>query len=170
MGRSEGALAAVRLVMEYYTGPVVLDADGINLLAKHKDIMRGRTNPTIITPHEGEFVRLTGKPITDRITEARRLAKELSITVVLKGHETVITDGDTVYLNPTGNAGMAVGGSGDVLAGLIVSLLGQGIEPVKAAACAVWLHGAAGDLCAEELGQYGMLPQDMLSFLPRLLP
>ena len=89
--------------------------------------------------------------------------------LVLKGHETVITDGAAVYINPTGNPGMAVGGSGDVLAGMIVSLLGQKIPPLEAAACGVWLHGAAGDLCAKELGQSGMLPTDMVQVLPRLL-
>ena len=81
----------------------------------------------------------------------------------------MITDGDTVYLNPTGNPGMAVGGSGDVLAGVITALLGQGIGVLEAAAMGAWLHGAAGDLCAREIGQYGMLPTDMLSCLPRLM-
>ena len=89
--------------------------------------------------------------------------------MVLKGHETLITDGNVCYCNHTGNPGMAVGGSGDVLAGMITSLIGQGIEPLQAAACAAYLHGAAGDTCARELGQYGMLPTDMLQVLPRLL-
>ena len=169
LGKSEGTLSAVRLVAEHFQGPVVLDADGINVLAKHKDILRGRTNPTVITPHEGEFTRLTGKPITDRVADACALARELSVTVVLKGHETVITDGKTSYINQTGNAGMAVGGSGDILAGMITGLLGQGIVPIEAASCAAWLHGKAGDLCAAELGQYGMLPSDMLTVLPRLM-
>jgi NAD(P)H-hydrate epimerase len=89
--------------------------------------------------------------------------------VVLKGHGTIITDGTQSYRNPTGNPGMAVGGSGDVLAGMVVSLLGQGIAPLVAAATAVWLHGAAGDVCAEKLGQYAMLPTDILEELPRLM-
>ena len=100
---------------------------------------------------------------------AKALARDLGCIVLLKGHETVITDGETGYINRTGNPGMAVGGSGDVLAGILVSLLGQGIQPLEAAACAAWLHGAAGDLCAAEIGQYGMLPTDMLSALPRLM-
>ena len=86
-----------------------------------------------------------------------------------KGHETVITDGKEYYVNQTGNPGMAVGGSGDVLAGILVSLLGQGITPLQAAACAAYLHGAAGDRCAEKMGQYGMLPSDMLQELPYLM-
>ena len=89
--------------------------------------------------------------------------------MLLKGHETIITDGCLTYINRTGNPGMAVGGSGDVLAGIIVSLIGQGIPPLEAAACGAWLHGAAGDICAKEIGQYGMLPCDMLNILPRLM-
>ena len=123
----------------------------------------------MLTPHEGEFVRLTEKGIVDRQTAAEDLASELGAIVVLKGHGTISTDGTQTYRNPTGNPGMAVGGSGDVLAGMITSLLGQGIAPMEAAAAAVWLHGAAGDRCAEKLGQYAMLPTDMLMCLPRLL-
>lgn len=89
--------------------------------------------------------------------------------VLLKGHRTCITDGTRDYRNTTGNPGMATGGSGDVLAGILASLLGQGLEPLEAAACAAWLHGKAGDLCAEDLGEYGMLPTDLLGYLPRLL-
>ena len=105
----------------------------------------------------------------DRVESAANLARELGVIVLLKGHRTVITDGIRCYINETGNPGMAVGGSGDVLAGVLVSLLGQGIEPLEATACAAWLHGAAGDICARDIGQYGMLPTDMLNVLPRLL-
>ncbi|MBO4937393.1 MAG: NAD(P)H-hydrate dehydratase [Oscillospiraceae bacterium] len=168
-GQSEGTLAAAKAVLERFDGPVVVDADGINVLSRHKDILRGRTAPTILTPHDGEFARLGGVIAEDRIASARALAADLGCTLLLKGHETVITDGERVYLNHTGNPGMAVGGSGDVLAGIIVSLLGQGITPLEAAACGAWLHGAAGDLCAREIGQYGMLPGDMVQALPRLL-
>lgn len=97
------------------------------------------------------------------------LARDLDCVVLLKGHETCITDGTTHYRNKTGNPGMAVGGSGDVLAGMIAGLLGQGLPPIQAAACAAWLHGAAGDLAARDLGQYAMLPTDLLDRLPRLL-
>lgn len=123
----------------------------------------------ILTPHDGEFARLGGVIGADRRAAAEKMAGELGCTMLLKGHRTVITDGETTYINTTGNPGMAVGGSGDVLSGIIVSLLGQGIDPLKAAACGAWLHGAAGDLCAAELGQYGMLPGDMVAALPRLL-
>lgn len=169
LGQSEGTYNAVKYVLENFKGPVVLDADGINLIGKHKDILRGRTSMTILTPHEGEFVRLGGTLSGNRQLDAAGLAEDLNVIMVLKGHETVVTDGYHCYINTTGNPGMAVGGSGDVLAGMIAALLGQGIEPLKAVACSVWLHGAAGDLCAEQIGQYGMLPSDMLQVLPRLM-
>lgn len=169
IGRSEGALRAVETVLTGFEGPVVVDADGINVLQTHKDILRGRTFPTILTPHTGEFLRLYDLPCTDRVKDCMRMAKDLGVIVVLKGHNTVISDGEVCYVNPTGNPGMAVGGSGDVLAGMITALLGLGLNPVDAAACGTWLHGAAGDLCAQQLGQYGMLPSDMLKVLPRLL-
>ena len=170
IGQSEGSKAVVQAVLENFTGPVVLDADGINVLSAHKDILRERTNPTILTPHDGEFQRLGEALSTDRIASSEKAAKNLGVIMLLKGHQTIITDGTITYKNTTGNPGMATGGSGDVLAGIITSLLGQGLPALEAAACGAWLHGAAGDICAEEIGQYGMLPSDMLSVLPRLLP
>lgn len=169
LGQSEGTLAVLRCVLECFSGPVIVDADGINLLSQHKDLLRGRTGITILTPHEGEAARLLGRAVTDRQTDALLLARELGAILVLKGHQTLITDGEVVFCNPTGNPGMAVGGSGDVLAGMIAGLLGQKLSALDAAACAVWLHGAAGDLCAREMGQYAMLPTDYLEDLPRLL-
>lgn len=169
VGLSEGSERVLTHVLTSFNGPIVIDADGINLLKAHKDILRGRTAPVILTPHEGEFARFTGCPITDRVRDAAELAGDLGVIVLLKGRNSVITDGSVCYINPTGNPGMAVGGSGDVLAGMITALLGQGISPLEAAACGAWLHGAAGDICAQELGQYGMLPSDMIHVLPRLL-
>lgn len=169
LGQSESTFLVAKAVLENAKCPVVLDADGINVLSAHKDILRGRRFPTILTPHDGEFARIGGKIGQDRMASARALAQDLGCIVLLKGHETCITDGETGYLNHTGNPGMAVGGSGDVLAGIIVGLLGQHIAPLEAAAMGAWLHGAAGDLCAKEMGQYGMLPTDMLRALPRLL-
>ena len=168
LGQSEGTFQVVKTVLERADCPVVLDADGINVVAPHKDILRGRTNPTVLTPHAGEFARLGGKA-KERVAAAEDMARDTGCTVLLKGHNTVITDGKTTYINSTGNPGMAVGGSGDVLAGIIVSLIGQGIGPLEAAACGAWLHGATGDICEAEIGQYGMLPTDMLNVLPRLL-
>ena len=169
LGQSEGTLAVVKAVLQNAKCPVVVDADGINVLGAHKNLLRGRSNPTILTPHDGEFARLGGVIGDDRMAASKALASDLGCVVLLKGHETCVTDGKICYLNHTGNPGMAVGGSGDVLAGIITALLGFGLPPLKAAACGAWLHGAAGDLCAREIGQYGMLPTDMLSALPRLL-
>ena len=169
LGQSEDTLAVVSAVLQNAQCPVVLDADGINLLAGHTDLLRGRRYPTILTPHAGEFARIGGCLGQDPMTAARKLALELGCIVLLKGHRSCITDGKMDYRNPTGNPGMAVGGSGDVLAGMITALLGQGVPPLEAAACGAWLHGKAGDLCARELGQMAMLPTDMLQALPRLL-
>ena len=169
MGQSDGALAVLKTVLTEFHGPVVVDADGINLLSKHKYVLRGRTEATILTPHAGEFRRLAGTVTASRECAAKNLALDLGCIVVLKGHHTVITDGSSIIRNPTGNPGMAVGGSGDVLSGVIVSLLGQGLKPLDAAAAGAWFHGAAGDRCAAKLGQYGMLPSDMIQELPRLM-
>ena len=169
LGQSADVLVVVKAVLQNASCPVVLDADGINVMAEHKDILRERTGVTILTPHGGEFARLGGSSAGDRVLQSGAMARDLGCIVLLKGARTVITDGETTYINPTGNPGMAVGGSGDVLAGIIGSFLGQGIGPLEAAACGAYVHGEAGDLCARQLGQYGMLPTDMLNVLPRLL-
>ena len=169
LGVSKDVSQLVQWVLQNYNGPIVLDADGINVMKEHKDVLRDRTSPTILTPHEGEYVRFSDLPCDDRIHAAVSLAQELGCVVLLKGHKTVITDGTSTYQNQTGNPGMAVGGSGDVLSGVITSLLGQGLNPVCAAACGAWLHGKVGDICKNKIGQYGMLPTDMLDVLPRIL-
>lgn len=169
LGQSPGTMAVLDTVMKEFSGPVVVDADGINLLATRLELVKERKGVTILTPHEGEFRRLGIATDADRVSGARAAAGELGCILVRKGHETLITDGQRCYVNSTGNPGMAVGGSGDVLAGMITALLGQKIPPLEAAACAAWLHGAAGDRSAEKLGQYAMLPTDMLNELPYLL-
>ena len=152
LGQSEGTRQVVYWLLEHAEVPLVLDADGINLIRAHKHLLRGRTAPTILTPHEGEFRRLGYSIGESRMEAARLAAGDLGCVMVLKGHESCITDGIAAYINPTGNPGMAVGGSGDLLAGIIVSLLGQGLSPMDAAACGCWLHGKAADRCAESLG------------------
>ena len=169
IGNTPHTEAVVCHVLETFQRPVILDADGINVIKSHKDLLRGRTAPTVLTPHDGEFLRLDGVLSKDRVQSAMKFAQDFGIILLLKGHRTIITDGSKCYVNSAGNPGMATGGSGDVLAGIITSLIGQGIAPLEAAACSAWLHGAAGDICAEEIGQYGMLPTDMLNVLPRLL-
>lgn len=169
LGISTGTMAVLDAVLQEFKGPVVVDADGISMLATCPELVKERQSPTVLTPHEGEFRRLDIAVEEERLTGAMIAAKELGCIILRKGHGTVITDGKDYYINPTGNPGMAVGGSGDVLAGILVSLLGQGIAPLQATACAAWLHGAAGDRSAEKLGQYGMLPTDMLQELPYLM-
>lgn len=168
-GCSDDTFCILQSVLREFSGPIVVDADGINMLAGHIDILRGRAGITILTPHDIEFKRAGGMLTENRIASAMSFAKNANSIVLLKGNRTIITDGAEVYINSTGNAGMAVGGSGDLLAGIIISLLGQGLAPLSATACGAWLHGAAGDICAKEIGQYGMLPTDMLQVLPRLL-
>ena len=169
INRGKGVEKFLLYILKNYSGPIVLDADGINLVCNHKDVLRGRKHPTILTPHIGEFIRLGGELTDHRSNDAIKMAKELNCIVLLKGHETFITDGERCICTRTGNPGMATGGSGDVLAGIITSLIGQGIPCMEAAAFAAGLAGAAGDLCAEKICQYGILPSDVLVELPRLM-
>ena len=169
LGQSAGTEELVCQLLQQAAVPVILDADGINIVARHMDILRGRNAPTVLTPHDGEFLRLGYDPANDRVRSAEAFARDTGSILLLKGRGTVITDGRICYRNPTGNPGMATGGSGDVLAGMITALIGQGLDSLTAAACGAWLHGAAGDLAAAELGQMAMLPTDLLEFLPRLL-
>lgn len=170
LGRSPDLDILIREVIGHCRVPLLLDADGINAVAGHIDVLRGAACPLVLTPHEGEFRRLTQAAEPDRISGAQNFARDSGVVLLRKGHCTVITDGQKTYVNHTGNAGMAVGGSGDVLSGILVSILGRGVPPLEAAAAAAWLHGRAGDLAARRLGQYTMGPGDMLDELPRLLP
>ena len=149
--------------------PLVLDADGINALAGHIDVLCSAAHPVVLTPHAGEFARLTGiaHPTAQ---DAADFAARYRCVLLLKSHRTLIAAPDgTVTRNVTGNPGMAKGGSGDVLAGMLLSLLGQGLPPAGAARAAACLHGQAGDRCANALSEYGMTPTDLLDELPRLL-
>lgn len=159
-GLGRGQDEDIRTVAKSVQKPLILDADGINAFAGHiNEIPPG----AILTPHEGEFLRLGGSLADGREQGAQALARRVNGIVVLKGHRTVIADASAgCYLNPTGNAGMAKGGSGDVLAGMILALLGQGLAPLEAAAAAVFFHGRAGDLCRAELGIHSFLPSDLL--------
>ena len=131
LGQSKDTREVVLWLLEHAKVPVVLDADGINLISEHRHVLRGRAAPTILTPHEGEFKRLGYSIGETRMDAARKAAGDFGCVMVLKGHESCITDGVLQYINPTGNPGMAVGGSGDLLSGIIVSLLGQGLSPSR---------------------------------------
>lgn len=172
LGRNAAVSRLVQSVLLHAKVPVIVDADGINALAEHKDILQDVRSQLILTPHDGELTRFLGEapvhPGESRIEAAARLAATLRVTLVMKGHETVTADfsGNT-RVNTTGNAGMAKGGSGDVLAGMITALAAQGLCPFDAASAAVYLHGLAGDLAKRSSGEIGMTPTDMLRLIPQ---
>jgi hydroxyethylthiazole kinase-like uncharacterized protein yjeF len=153
--------------------PLVIDADGINMIAENINVLKTAYAPVVLTPHPGEMARLLNTTVKDvqsnRMKYAKSFAEKYNVILVLKGSGTIIAQPDgTAQVNLTGNPGMAKGGSGDVLAGMIASFIAQGIEPARAAAGAVYLHGAAGDRCAEEYSQCAMLPTDLINKLPEL--
>lgn len=178
MGTGGGQRNIVRAALEQ-PKPLVLDADGLNNLADLTGWPEMRRCPLVLTPHPGEFTRLTravaGEVQSARVDAAAAAAAEWagesspdrpSLVCVLKGEGTVVTDGRRAYVNETGNPGMATGGSGDVLTGLTAALIGQGLRAFEAACLAVWCHGRAGDLAAEELGEVSMIASDLLDYLP----
>ena len=169
LGRSYAVAEIVVTLVREVKCQIVLDADGINALSAHKDVLKQAAKPVILTPHAGEFARLSG--VADPQPEELTLfARRMGCILLYKGHRTLIAAPDGRLLrNHSGNPGMAKGGSGDVLAGMIVSLCGQGLEPVDAACAGAWLHGRAGDLAANALSEYGMTPSDLLAQLPLLL-
>lgn len=169
LGHFEDFVALTLTAVRELPCPLVLDADGINALAGHIDVLCSAAYPVVLTPHAGEFARLTGiaHPTAQ---DAADFAARYRCVLLLKSHRTLIAAPDgTVTRNVTGNPGMAKGGSGDVLAGMLLSLLGQGLPPAGAARAAASLHGQAGDRCANALSEYGMTPTDLLDELPRLL-
>lgn len=173
LGRSESTERLTCALLREAKVPVVLDADGINALSAHIDMLdarRGRV--TILTPHDGEFARLAPGALgsSGRVEAARSFARAHGCILVLKGHRTLVaTPEGNVLVNTTGCSALAKGGSGDVLTGIIASLLSQGATAVQAAAAGVWLHGRAGDLAAEELTEYGVTPEDVIARVPRAM-
>lgn len=170
LGQTRSVADLVLSLLNHADCPVVLDADALNAAAEY-DILQHVEDrpPCILTPHPGEFARLTGQSISDisdqREASAGRYARENGVVVVLKGAGTVVTDGERVYVNETGNPGMATGGSGDVLTGIVAAQVAQGLSPFEAAVLAVFVHGVAGDLAAEEWSQRGLIASDLLCFL-----
>ncbi len=167
MGVCEDTERIVYSFIENCTKPMVLDADALNCVAKHPEILYKKKAPIVITPHPGEMARLSGIIVqlvnSERERVARDFAEKYGVVTVLKGAGTVIAspDGRTM-LNTTGNSGMATGGSGDVLAGMTASLISQGARAFSAASAAVYLHGTAGDIAAEKFGKISMLPTDII--------
>ena len=171
LGISEGVSQAVQTMIREAECPVIVDADGINVLAGHINVLEEAVYPVVLTPHIHEFSRICDIERTgDAAQDAAAFAKKHHCVLLLKGHRTVVAGPDgTVLQNVHGNPGMAKGGSGDVLSGIILSLLGQKLEPLAAAACGAYIHSRAGDLCANAIGEFGMTPTDMLSYIPRVL-
>ena len=176
LGDSRESVEKVRILLDSFDGPLVLDADGLNIAAREDyfDLMRARGGRLIITPHMGEARRLMAKDFSEKMTRrelAEALADKTGAVTVLKGAGTVVAaKGRKTYTNTTGNPGMATAGSGDVLTGIITSLCGQRhsdgrpIEPLEAALAGVYIHGLAGDLGAEEKGEYGLIAGDIAEY------
>lgn len=154
-----------------YTGKLLIDADGINALAMNIDILKKTSADIVLTPHVKEMARLIRKDVSyvlsNRKQIAQDFAKEYGVTVVLKGKDTIVADKNSTYVNPTGNAGMAKGGSGDVLSGIISSLMAQGVGVTTAACMGVYIHGLSGDMAADDLSKTSMLPSDIVKYLPK---
>ena len=168
LGRGKETEQLVHALLWQVKEPLVLDADGINAFETHiPEIKRRQGKVTVMTPHEGEFFRAGGDLSRGRESGAQAYAARWGVYLILKGHRTIVAAPDgRLAVNTTGNSGMAKGGSGDILSGMVVSLLGQGMEPFDACCAAVSCHGRAGALAAAELGERGMSPADLLSRLP----
>ena len=170
IGRDEETQKLILWLVQNVKTKIVLDADGLNAISANIDVLKGRKGEIVLTPHEGEMSLLCGKSVdeikADRENTAVDLAKEYGVTVVLKGKNTIITDGDKIFVNPTGNAGMATGGSGDVLSGVIGSLIGQGLSLLDGAVLGAYIHGRAGDLAKKDKGEMGLIASDIAENLP----
>jgi hydroxyethylthiazole kinase-like uncharacterized protein yjeF len=170
LGRDPATQRLIRALIERIGEPLILDADGLNALADELGLLAKRTAPTILTPHPKEMSRLSGQSVgeiqSDRIAAARAFAEQHGVTLVLKGARTVVADqSGEVWINPTGNDGLAKGGSGDVLTGLIAGLAAQGMSPTDAAICGVHWHGLAADVLARRLPTRAMIPEDLIETL-----
>jgi NAD(P)H-hydrate epimerase len=169
LGQSRNVSKLVTRLYERFTGPAVFDADALNAIAKAPKSLAKPGGPRVLTPHPGEFARLIDSDVktveADREGLAAKFAAEHDVVLLLKGHRTIITDGERLAINETGNSGMATGGCGDVLTGLIAALLGQKMEPFEAAQFGAHLHGLAGDIAAEELSKPGLIASDVAKFL-----
>jgi len=169
-----GSLELARALIRELDRPMVVDADALSALAGHLDVLRDAAGPRALTPHPGEMARMLGKSVeavqADRIETARAFAREHRVALALKGPHTVIAGPDgRVTLNPTGNPGMAKGGSGDVLTGIVGALLARGVDPVAALEAGGYVHGLAGDVAARAWGEHAMIAGDIVESLPAAL-
>jgi NAD(P)H-hydrate epimerase len=173
LGRSTALTGLVTALLSRTDKPVVLDADGLNAVQATVATLSNRSAPLILTPHPGEFARLLHTDVGSVQARRQELAVQFASThrlvLVLKGHGSIVTDGRRVYHNTTGNPGMATGGTGDVLTGLIAALVGQGLDAFDAAQLGIYLHGLAGDLARDDLGEVSLIASDLLTYLPQVL-
>lgn len=176
LGQSEELTELLAGLLSELTIPAVLDADALNALAKRPEALRDCAAPLVLTPHPGEMARLTGTPVAtieaDRRAAARALADDLGLTVLLKGADTIVATAgsDTVFVNTTGNEGLAKGGSGDTLSGILAAFLAQGMAPAEAAAAAAFYHGKAAEHCARTMALRSICASDLIAALPAVLP
>jgi ADP-dependent NAD(P)H-hydrate dehydratase len=171
IGQSQESAKLLRFLILETDKPLVIDADGLNALVGQTELLSGLKRPVVITPHPGEFARLSGAPVktvqAERIERAAALAAIAEpLVVVLKGAGTVVSDGKRYYVNTTGNPGMATGGTGDVLTGVIAALLGQKLPAFEAAQLGVFIHGVAGDIARDQHGETGLIAGDIVDALP----
>ena len=173
IGNNDDTQVLCNQIIRESEAPIVLDADGINSILLNIDVLREAKAPLVLTPHPGEMARLINEDVSyvqrNRIDVAKAFANEYGCILVLKGANTVVTDGKSVFVNTTGNAGMAMGGTGDMLTGMIASFIAQGLEPLDAAASAVYIHGLCGDITAKEISQRGMTIEDLTELLGSLM-
>ncbi len=177
LGQSASARSLVALTLANADVPLVIDADALNLIAREPTLLDLASAPIVITPHMMEMARLCDRTApeiaADRLRYATEVSEQNALICVLKGHETLVVDGNTdehpVYLNKSGNSGMATGGSGDVLTGIIAALVAQGMEPFEAATLGAYIHGLAGDAAADELGEYSVMASDIIDHISAVI-
>ena len=177
LGQTEGARQLVAMTLANADAPLIVDADALNLIAKDPSLLDLASAPIIVTPHIAEMARLCERSVpeilADKVEYATRFAEQNALICVLKDHETVVacgnTDDNAIYLNKSGNSGMATGGSGDVLTGVIAALIAQGLEPFDAATLGVYIHGLAGDAAADELGEYSTMASDIIDHISTVI-
>ena len=166
LGLGDDSETIVAEVIRSAKCPLVLDADALTICGRTPELLSSCGAPLILTPHEGEFRRLGGDLSGGRLAGALSFCAKHEVILILKGYGTLVCRGDEVSVNPTGSPAMAKGGSGDVLCGILCALLAQGFDPLFSSRCAVFLHGLAGDLARDALGEYCVTPSDLIRFLP----
>lgn len=172
-GVSDDRLEIIEKIFESFQGPIVLDADGINCIAKKPDILLKRKGITVMTPHPGELANFLGNTVKEvqdnRIYYSKYVSQKYNIITILKGNNTIVAKGEQIFINSTGNPGMATGGSGDILTGMVISFICQGNSPFDSSVLGVFSHGLAGDMARDDKGDYGLIAMDILEYIPKAL-